>query len=139
MIGVAIIPPLLDAMGFQLLAIEQFPFLFAFALLGSIAGWLLTPAESEDVLKIFYRQTRPWGFWGPIAEKVIAEDAGFKVNKDFGRDIFNIVVGIIWQMTLVIIPIFLVIRGYTGLVASILVFALCSVLLKKFWWDRLED
>ncbi|ARN75100.1 sodium:solute symporter family protein [Oceanicoccus sagamiensis] len=139
MVGVAIIPPLLESMGFQLLAIEQFPLLFAFALFGSLAGCLLTPAEPEEVLKKFYRQTRPWGFWKPIADKVLAEEPDFTVNKDFNRDMFNIVVGIIWQMTLVIIPIFLVIRGYTGMMVSIAVFALCTFLLKKYWWDRLED
>ena len=139
MVGVAVIPPALEAMGYQLLAIEQFPILFVFALVGSIAGCLLTKPEDEEVLKKFYSQTRPWGFWKPIAEKVMAEDANFKVNKDFGRDMFNIVVGIIWQMTLVVIPVFLVIRGYTGLAVSIAVFILCTVLLKKFWWNRLED
>jgi Na+/proline symporter len=139
MLGVVVIPPLLMAMGWQLLAIEQFPFLFAFALLGSIGGCLLTQPESDEVLKNFYRQTRPWGFWGPIAKQVLAEEPEFKVNKNFSRDMFNILVGIVWQMTLVVIPIFLVIRGYTGLFASIAVFAVCSVLLKKYWWDRLED
>jgi Na+/proline symporter len=139
MVGVVVIPPLLTAMGWQLLAIEQFPFLFAFALLGSIGGCLLTQPESDAVLKNFYRQTRPWGFWEPIAQQVLAEEPDFKVNKNFSRDMFNILVGIVWQMTLVIIPIFLVIRGYTGLFVSIAVFAVCSFLLKKYWWDRLED
>jgi Na+/proline symporter len=139
MVGVAVIPPVMEAMGYQLLAIEQFPILFAFALVGSIAGCLLTKPEDEEVLKKFYSQTRPWGFWKPIAEKVMAEDPSFKVNNDFGRDMFNIVVGIIWQMTLVVIPVFLVIREYTGLGIGIAVFILCTVVLKKFWWNRLED
>lgn len=139
MVGVAIIPAGLQAMDIQLLAIEQFPLLFGFALLGSVAGCLLTPPEDESVLKQFYRQTRPWGFWGPIADKVILEDPEFCRNNDFSRDMFNIVVGIVWQMTLVIIPIFLVLRNYQALALSTITFAICCVLLKRYWWDRLQD
>ncbi|WP_101758294.1 sodium:solute symporter family protein [Oceanicoccus sp. KOV_DT_Chl] len=139
MVGVAIIPPLLESMGLHLLAIEQFPFLFVFAILGSVLGCLLTAPDNEEVLKNFYRQTRPWGFWGPIAEKVIAENPDFKRNNNFSYDAFNILVGIVWQMMLVVIPIFLVVRRFDSLAVSVLVFAICCVLLKKYWWNRLED
>jgi hypothetical protein len=52
----------------------------------------------------FYRRVRPWGFWGPVLKKVLAEDPGFKRNKDFFRDMFNIAVGIVWQVSLVALP-----------------------------------
>jgi len=51
-------------------------------------------------------KTRPWGFWGPILKKVHADDPNFKPNPDFFRDMFNIVVGIVWQTSLVAMPIF---------------------------------
>ena len=139
MLAVALMPGLMTALDLDLLAIEQFPILFAFALTGSLLGCLLTAPDDEEVLKNFYKQTRPWGFWGPIHDKVIMDDPNFKKNNDFGRDMFNIVVGIAWQMTLVVIPMFLVIRSYSNLTVSIALFAICTLLLKKFWWDRLED
>ncbi len=139
MLAVAVLPPVLDAMGYQLLAIEQFPLLLLVALTGSIAGCLLTSPDDEEVLKKFYRQTRPWGFWKPIHDKVIAENPQFAANKNFRRDAANIVVGIIWQMTLVVMPIFLVIRRMDGLAISAAVCAITSWILKRNWYDRLED
>ena len=139
MIGVAIMPPILAGMGYHLLAIEQFPLLLVIALAGSLLGTYFTPPDNEETLKKFYKQTRPWGFWGPIRDKVMAEDPTFKPNKDLGRDSFNVVVGIIWQMCLVIIPMYIIIRKMDGLFASLAVLAITSWLLKKYWYDRLED
>ncbi len=139
MLGVAVLPRVLDAMGCELLAIEQFPLLLIVALLGSIAGCLLTEPDDRAVLMRFYKQTRPWGFWGPVHRQVIAEDPAFERNLNFKRDALNVVVGIIWQMTLVVMPIFLVIRSTDALIASALLFVATSWLLKKHWYDRLED
>lgn len=139
MVGVAILPAVLNALNYDLLAIEQFPFLFIIALAGSFIGCLLTPPDDEETLKKFYKQTRPWGFWGPIRDKVIAEDPNFKPNKDFGRDSFNVIIGIIWQMALVVLPMYIIIRKMDGIWVSLAVLALSTWLLKRYWYDRLED
>ncbi|MEL6670755.1 MAG: sodium:solute symporter family protein [Bacteroidota bacterium] len=139
MIGVGLSPLILESLDVQLLAIEQFPFLFALSLLGSIVGCLLTPPDDEATLKQFYKQTRPWGFWGPIRDKVMAEDPEFRPNQDFWRDSFNVVVGIIWQMALVILPIYLVIKKAEGIWITLALLGLTTWLLKKYWYDRLED
>lgn len=139
MVAVAILPPVLESMGYQLLAIEQFPLLLLIALTGSIAGCLLTSPDDEEVLKKFYRQSRPWGFWTPIYEKVVAEDPDFVRNENFARDWTNVVVGIIWQVTLVVMPIFLVIRKFDSLAVSAAVCIATTWVLKKYWYDRLED
>ena len=139
MLAVAILPPMLASMGYPLLAIEQFPLLLLVALAGSIAGCLLTEPDDEEVLKKFYKQSRPWGFWTPIYEKVVAEDPEFVRNENFARDWMNVVVGIIWQVTLVVMPIFLVIRKFDSLAVSAAVCVATTWVLKKHWYDRLED
>lgn len=139
MVGVAILPSLLNALSLNLLAIEQFPLLFIFSLLGALLGTLLTPADNMNTLVNFYRKTKPWGFWQPIIREVKQQQPDFRTNADFFRDCFNIIVGIIWQMTLVLMPMFLMIRDYTNLALSFMVFILCMALLKYFWWDKLED
>lgn len=139
MVAVAILPPMLESMGYQLLAIEQFPLLLLVALAGSIAGCLLTEPDDEEVLKRFYKQSRPWGFWTPIYEKVVAEDPEFVRNENFARDWMNVVVGIIWQVTLVVMPIFLVIRKFDSLAVSAAVCVATTWILKKHWYDRLEN
>jgi SSS family solute:Na+ symporter len=82
MLGVAVIPPALSAAGYELLAIQQFPLLLAVALLGSVAGCLLTPPVAAAQLQQFYRQTRPWGWWAPVRAQVMALDPGFRPNRD---------------------------------------------------------
>lgn len=114
-----------------------FPAIFALSVIGCLTGTLLTDPEEDDVLKGFYKTVRPWGFWGPIREKVLAEDPNFQPNQDLGRDMFNIVVGIIWQTSLVVLPICLVLRQSKGIVVSLAILVATSVVLKKTWFDRL--
>ena len=138
MIAVAALPPLFESLGYEWLAIEQFPILLLVSLLGSIAGCLLTPPDSDETLMRFYRQTRPWGFWGPVHEKVIAADPAFEGNGNFRRDAANVVTGIVWQTTLVLMPIFLVIREWNSLLVAAAACAVMTWLLKKNWYDNLE-
>ena len=114
-----------------------FPFILVLSLAGCIAGTLLTKPENDEVLKSFYKTVRPWGFWKPIYEKVIQEDPGFEGNKDFGKDMFNVVIGIIWQTSLVVIPIYLIIKENVSLITAIIILAITSFILKKSWYDRL--
>ncbi len=140
LLGVVIVPAILSLVGLgHLSPIEQFPFLLLFALAGSFVGCLLTPPDEEEVLMDFYRKTRPWGFWGPIKAKVIAANPAFKPNKDLPRDAWNVGVGIAWQMCLVVIPLFLVLRDWVPFWIATLTFLGTSFVLKKTWWDRLED
>jgi SSS family solute:Na+ symporter len=116
-----------------------FPFILVLSLVGCIVGTLATKPEDDEILKSFYKQVRPWGFWGPIHEKVVQEDPGFQRNKDFKRDMFNIVIGIIWQTSLVVIPIYLIIRENVSLITAIIILAITSFILKKNWYDKLTD
>ena len=89
--------------------------------------------------KSFYKNVRPWGFWKPIHDKLVAEDPAFKNNQDFGRDMFNVTVGIIAQTTLVILPMYIIFRQSTPVYVSLAVLVLCLFLLKKYWWNTLEE
>lgn len=138
-IGASLVLAAATALGWtDISALNAFPLILLVSLLGCYAGTLLTPAEDEAVLKSFYRQVRPWGFWGPILAKVKAEDPGFERNKDFGRDLFNVLVGIVWQSCLVMIPIFLVIRKFEATLTALGIVLVTSVILKFSWYDNLE-
>jgi len=106
---------------------------------GCLIGTFATPAEKDETLMNFYKKTNPWGFWKPIREKVLAADPNFEPNHSFGRDAFNVLVGIVWQMSLVVMPIYLLIRQSTELAIAFLIFLITTWLLKKYWWDNLED
>jgi hypothetical protein len=99
----------------------------------------LTAPEDEEVLKEFYRRVRPWGFWGPILKKVLQEDPSFQKNQDFFRDIFNVVVGIVWQIALVALPIYIVTWRLRTAAITFAVVAITSIILKFTWYNHLKD
>jgi Na+/proline symporter len=115
-----------------------FPIIFAFSILGCLLGSYLTPPDDIKVLKSFYKNVRPWGFWKPILSEVQKEDSTFQPNVRFSRDMLNVVIGIVWQMALVVWPIFLMIKKWDALILSLLVVAITSLSLKYLWYDPLK-
>ncbi|MFI2742125.1 sodium:solute symporter family protein [Zhouia sp. PK063] len=120
-------------------AINTFPLLFIFSLIASIVGSLVTPACEKEVLVDFYKKVRPWGFWKPVYKWLQEENPEAKPNKDFLRDMLNCGVGTIWQLTLILIPIYLLIGHYISLTISVLVMLLTAVILKFNWLDKLKN
>jgi len=51
---------------------------------------------------------------------------------------FNIVVGICWQTSLVAIPVFLVIRKFNAVLIALGIVAVTSLILKFTWYDNLD-
>jgi len=120
-------------------AIEGFPIILLVSIIASILGSLLTKPDDEKVLKDFYSRVRPWGFWKSIHDKVVAENPDFVKNSNFGRDMFNVVIGIIWQTALVATPIYIVIKEESSIITGVLIIIISSLILKKTWLDKLED
>jgi len=123
----------------QMLPLYYFPHLAAISLIGCLLGTYLTKPTDEETLKTFYRTVRPWGFWGPIRRMVEAEDQGFRRNRNFKRDMFNIVVGTVWQTALVALPIYFVLMRWNAVAVTVAITAVTMLILKKTWYDRLED
>ena len=123
----------------HVLPLMAFPLLLGFSFIGCILGTLLTKPEDDEVLKDFYRRVRPWGFWGPVLKKVLQDDPSFQRNKDFPRDVFNIVIGMIWQTALVPLPIYIVIWNFKAAAITFAVVAITSIILKFTWYDRLSE
>jgi solute:Na+ symporter, SSS family len=119
-------------------ALNSFPIILLVSTFFCIVGSLVTKPESDEILKIFYCRVRPWGFWEPIYKKVIADDAGFKKNKNFGRDSANIFIGLAWQISLVAFPIFLVIKEWWAVVITAAIIGGTTFALKKNWYEKLE-
>lgn len=114
-----------------------FPLMLLISVIACLIGTYTAPPAEEEVLKKFYKSVRPWGFWKPIHDKVVAEDPTFQKNNDFSRDMFNVFIGIIWQTALVVFPIYLVLMDTIPLVISIAIAVITSIILKKTWYDRL--
>lgn len=137
MIGgvVAALVPLLVAPDLNKMYI--LPFSLIISTIASIIVCLRTPPETEEVLESFYRNVRPWGFWKPVYDKLLSKNPDLKKNLNFRRDAFNVAIGIIWQLNLMVIPICIVIRKYDTLLISVIVLAITSVIMKFTWYDKL--
>jgi Na+/proline symporter len=116
-----------------------FPLVLVISVAGCLLGTFLTKPEDDAVLKDFYRRVRPWGFWGPVLKMVLAEDPGFKRNEDFLRDMFNIAVGIVWQIALVVLPLYIVIKEFQRAAITLAVVLGTSAILKFTWFDHLAE
>jgi SSS family solute:Na+ symporter len=122
----------------ETLALYYFPLLFALSLVGCIVGTYASAPTDEKTLMAFYRNVRPWGFWGPVHRKVVALDPGFRRNENFGRDMVNVVVGTAWQTALVLLPMYVVLLRWSRAAVVVGVIVLTSWILKKNWYDLLD-
>ena len=116
-----------------------FPVLFGVSLTGSIVGTYLAPPTDAAVLEHFYTTVRPWGIWGPVLATVQAKNPDFQPNRNFRRNAFNIVLGIIAQLGLTILPMYLLLGQHTPLAVVVVVLAIVGFILKRTWWNRLSD
>lgn len=48
-------------------------------------------------------------------------------------------IGIIWQMSQVVLPIYFMLRHNIGIAVSLILFLLTTYLLKINWFDRLDE
>ncbi|WP_027136597.1 sodium:solute symporter family protein [Gaetbulibacter saemankumensis] len=119
-------------------AIYLFPIIFSFSLLGSFLGTFFTKPTEEAVLKSFYTNVRPWGWWKPVYLKLKAEDNSIERNNDFLSDMINCIIGVVWQSSMIVLPIFFLIRDYPKALVSLAVFLITSIVLKFTWLDKVN-
>jgi len=123
----------------ETLELYYFPLLLLIAVAGCIVGTYLKPPTDEATLTAFYKNVKPWGFWKPVKDKVIAEDPHFRENKHFKMDMLNVFVGIAWQTALVALPVFLVLRQWWPAAISGVIILITSVILRFTWWNKLSN
>ncbi|SMF08214.1 Na+/proline symporter [Alteromonadaceae bacterium Bs31] len=142
-VGCALLVPLagklLPAVPSDILPLYAFPFILIASATAAVAGSIYTEAEDEERLKIFYKMVRPWGYWKPIHDKVAAENPGFTSNPNFKRDMFNILVGIVLQTSLVALPIFFVIKEFYSAAITASLSTSAALILWKTWYKKLRD
>ena len=119
-------------------AIYLFPIIFGVSLLGSFLGTFLSKPTDIKVLKSFYKNVRPWGWWTPIYKELRKEDDGFEKNTGFIKDMLNCGIGVIWQSSMIVLPIYFMIRDYPKTLWTLLVFVITSIILKFTWLDKVR-
>jgi len=115
-----------------------FPAIFAISAASSVLGTLYSEPEDDETLIEFYKNVRPWGAWGRIRDLVTKDDPSFQPNRDCARNWVNIVVGIVWQLSIFTTPIYLVTRNWPWFWVCLSVFVAAITFLKFNWYDKLE-
>lgn len=119
-------------------AIYLFPIIFIVSLTGSFLGTFLSEPTEMKTLKSFYKTVRPWGWWGPVYKELLKEENTLKKNTDFWYDMFNCAIGIVWQSSMIVMPIYFVIRDYPKGLIALVVFAMTTLILKFTWLDKVN-
>jgi hypothetical protein len=119
-------------------AIYLFPVIFGFSILGCLLGTFLSKPTDIEVLKSFYSNVRPWGWWKPVYKLLREEDQTFEKNNDFWKDMMNCVIGIVWQSSMILLPIFFIIKDYPKAIIALIVFLVTTTILKFTWLDKVR-
>lgn len=121
------------------LDLYYWPFIFLISLVACFIGTYTAPPTNTETLKKFYTTVKPWGFWKPVHTMVVADDPSFKANKRFKLDMFNVVLGIIAQCCLTLLPMYIVLWLQLPLLVTVIILVIIIFILKKTWWNKLED
>ena len=121
------------------LFLNVWPIIFLLSIIGCLVGTYTAPPTDKETLTTFYKTVKPWDFWKPIHNLVVEADPTFEPNKRFTLDMFNVVVGMIAQTCLTLLPIYIVLWLKTPLIITVAVLAVTVVILKRTWWNKLED
>jgi hypothetical protein len=74
-----------------------------------------------------------------VIEKVHRYYPSFEPNRNFKWDMLNVVVGIIWQTSIVILPISIVTQQYPYIIGTVVSITITSIILKFTWWNKLDE
>jgi len=108
-----------------------FSFASGTSLLGLIIGTYATQPTDENVLREFYKRTRPFGLWGRI-RKAIPSHIMSKVNAENRRDIISVCMAVPWQVILFLSMMMIILRRWDSFTWLAIILAILSVGLYYF-------
>lgn len=113
---------------------KQFLILAVITIAGTILGSLVTAAPDPETLARFYRTTRPFGFWGPLRQR-LTPALRAEMNREHRRDVLALPFALLWQITLFLLPMQLVIGNFRSFGYTLVIF-LASLTALYFLWIR---
>jgi Na+/proline symporter len=122
---------------FTLTEIQMFFVTATVTFMACIVIALMTPPTDDDTLRLFYKKTRPFGFWGRIRDSISDIDMD-AVNRENRRDIMSTFIAVPWMLFMGITPMLFVTKQweYFGYASALLV--VLSVFLYFNWFRHLS-
>jgi SSS family solute:Na+ symporter len=69
---------------------------------------------------------------------VVKDDPSFTGNRNFSINMLNVVLGIIGQLCLTILPMYIVLWLKLPIFITLVILGIIIIILKKTWWNRLN-
>lgn len=116
----------------------QFGLIFVISLTASLIGTYISTPTPRKILEKFYTTTRPFGFWKPFTD-LLPEEQRKDTRKEHIRDLIALPFGLLWLVTLLLLPMLLMIRAWqeAAVTASLLTVSLIG--LYQFWYKHLPE
>lgn len=115
---------------------QQFIIMTTLSFAGTIGLSLLTAPTSMEKLVHFYRTTKPFGWWGPVRDTLSKEEQK-ELAKEHRNDIVSVPFALLWQVTMFLLPMQLVIKSYSSFWMTLPLFLVGLAGLYWFWWRNL--
>jgi solute:Na+ symporter, SSS family len=128
--------------------------MLAIVVLACVLGSKFTTPTDMPALQYFYAKTNPWGWWKPVHQFIkskqtplniplangeVINNENFTPNKELKQDLFNVAIGIVWQMSMMVMPIYLVFTQWTEFWTALITFAITSVIIYFSWYKKLRN
>jgi SSS family solute:Na+ symporter len=115
---------------------QQFVFIFAIGIAGSVVGTYITSPTEPDVTERFYKMTRPFGFWGPL-KRTLPDDVRVAMEREHRNDIISLPFALGWMITLFLLPMQMLSQQWHAFWPTLGVFGVCLGGLYIFWYKNL--
>jgi len=117
---------------------QQFALTVTIGLAGSILGTYLTAPTDKKTLDNFYRKTRPFGLWKPL-KGLLSPEMYTAMLKEHKNDLIALPFAIVWQITLFLLPMQLMIKSFTDFGVTLALFLIACGGMYRFWYLNLDS
>ncbi len=133
---------LLVAIGFRLILpglplFISFPSTWLISLVTGVAVSLATPPTSPEVLKRFWKEIRPFGWWRRVRATMTETQVTLAASEN-QRDIANIPFAIAWHLSGVVMVISLLLHKWETMLYGGIIWLVSAVWLYFRWYRRLD-
>jgi Na+/proline symporter len=115
----------------------QFLSVGAGTLIASVGITYATAPTPSGVLRTFYEETKPFGFWDPVRERIEGIDLD-AIRAENRRDILAILLAVPWQLTLFLTTMMVVTKQWMTVATLAGILAVLSVGLYVAWYRHLS-
>jgi SSS family solute:Na+ symporter len=115
---------------------QQLIYMVGAGLAGSVAATYIRPPTERGVLENFYRKTKPLGLWGPL-RRTLSQGEAAAMSREHKYDLISLPFAFFWQLTMLMLPLFLIIKQFRASAAAAAILAASLAGLYFFWYRHL--